>query len=250
MKTSFLVSGVLAAATTVFAATAPVSAYSIAQDGSVIGINSGDIGDIFQVNFDGSVEEKGVDGLSGRAQFTIQDWVLGTDYTFVSFEISLTNTSYDPITSSRISRLGFNTDPDIVTTASEVDGTYNVVDSGSLPNQVGAVEVCLYEDKGSCSGGPGGVDIGDTGKFNLTLAFGTASLTEFNLSNFHLRYQSIDGDGFNDDSGTGDGIVMASSTDAPEPLTILGTGMAVGFGGLFRRQQHKKKRQQKEPVKA
>ena len=54
MRTPFLISGVLAAAvTTVFAATTPAFAYSIAQDGSFIGINNGDIGSFFQVNFDG-----------------------------------------------------------------------------------------------------------------------------------------------------------------------------------------------------
>ena len=249
MRTSFLISGVLAA-TTVFAASTPVFAYSIGGNGDVMGINSGDINKYFQVNFDGSVEKTDVDGLSGRALFTLNDWGLeninGTDYTVASFKVDLTNTSTAPIT-SRISRLGFDTDPNIDQNASSVNGTYNVVDSGSFPNQVGDIEVCLYADNGSCTGGPGGVETGDTGTFNLKLAFADTSLTSFNFSNFHLRYQSIDGTPLGT-SGTGDGVVMASSTDAPEPLTILGTGMALGFGGLFRKEQQKQK--QKQQIKA
>ena len=250
MRTAFLVSGVLAAATTVFAASSPVFAYSIASDGSVVGINSGDIGDYFQVNFDGSVERTDVDGLSGTAFFRLDNWGLetisGTQYTVASFFVQLTNTSTSPIT-SRISRLGFDTNPNIVQNASSVNGEFTRVSSGNFPNGVGGIEVCLIPSTGSCTGGPGGVETGETGTFNLKLAFANTSLSSLNLSNFHLRYQSINGTSLGT-SGTGDGVVMASSTDAPEPLTILGTGMAVGFGGLFRKEQQKRK--QKQQVKA
>lgn len=251
MRTPFLISGVLAAAvTTVFAATTPAFAYSIAQDGSFIGINNGDIGSFFQVNFDGNVNQNDVDGLSGQALFTLNSFGLenigGTNYTVASFFVSLTNTSTSPI-ESRISRLGFDTDPNIVNSASSVNGEFTRVSSGNFPNQVGNIEVCLIPGTGNCTNGPGGVETGETGTFNLKLAFANTSLTSLNLSNFHLRYQSITGTPFGS-RGTGDGKVMASSTDAPEPLTILGTAMALGFGGVFRKEQQKQKL--KQQVKA
>jgi hypothetical protein len=255
MRTSFLISGVLAA-TTVFAASTPVFAYSIGGNGDVMGINSGDINKYFQVNFDGSVEKTDVDGLSGRALFTLNDWGLetigGNDYTVASFTVDLTNTSTAPIT-SRISRLGFDTDPNIDKAASSVTGTFNEISTDKnikFPNGVGNLEVCLTPDStGSCTGGSGGVTTGNTGTFNLKLAFADTSLTSFNFSNFHLRYQSINGTPLGT-SGTGDGeiVVSSSSTDVPEPLTILGTGMALGFGGLFRKEQQKQK--QKQQIKA
>ncbi len=251
MRTSFFVSGVLAAATTVFAATTPAFAFSIAPDGSVVGVNSGDLGKLFQVTFDGNVEQNDVNGLSGSALFRLDGWnvetIGGIDYTIAEFFVSLTNTSTDPIT-SRISRLGFNTDPDIVYGASSVNGTFNVIESGVFPNQVGAIEVCLIPGtQGNCTGGPGGVETGNTGEFNLKLAFADTSLGSFNLNNFHLRYQSIDGTPFGT-SGTGDGLVVGTRTDVPEPLTLIGTAMALGFGGAFHKEQQK--RNQKQKIKA
>ncbi|KKD39502.1 MAG: cistern family PEP-CTERM protein [Limnoraphis robusta] len=249
MKTPFLISGVLAAATTVFAATTPAFAYSIANDGSV-NLNNGDIGDFFEVNFDGNVNQNDVDGLSGQALFRLDNWGLetigGTNYTVASFFVRLENTSTNPI-SSRISRLGFDTNPNIVNSASSVNGEFTRVSSGRFPSPVGNIEVCLIPGTGNCTGGPGGVQTGETGTFNLKLAFANTSLTTLNLSNFHVRYQSITGTTFGT-SGTGDGKVMASSTDAPEPLTILGTAMALGFGGVFHKEQQKQKL--KQQVKA
>ncbi|MEA5499089.1 cistern family PEP-CTERM protein [Limnoraphis robusta Tam1] len=254
MKTPFLISGIFAAAaTTVFAATTPAFAFNVAPNGSSVGVNSGDIGDFFEVNFDGNVEENDVEGLSGQALFRLDNWGLetigGNQYTIASFFVNLTNTSTNPI-SSRISRLGFDTDPNIDEGASSVNGTFNVISDEkktSFPNGVGAIEVCLIPGTGSCEGGPGGVDTGETGTFNLKLAFANTSLTSLNLSNFHLRYQSITGTTFGT-SGTGDGKVIASSTDAPEPLTILGTAIALGFGGVFHKEQQKQKL--KQQVKA
>ncbi len=40
----------------------------------------------------------------------------------------------------------------------------------------------------------------------------------------------------------GSGDVALASTDVPEPLTLLGSGLALGFGGLFKREQAKKRR--------
>jgi hypothetical protein len=39
----------------------------------------------------------------------------------------------------------------------------------------------------------------------------------------------------------GSGDVALASTDVPEPLTLLGSGMALGFGALFKREQAKKR---------
>lgn len=38
---------------------------------------------------------------------------------------------------------------------------------------------------------------------------------------------------------TSTNVITPPPTDVPEPLTILGTGLALGFGGLFKKQQGK-----------
>ncbi len=43
----------------------------------------------------------------------------------------------------------------------------------------------------------------------------------------------------NGNGGSGD--VIYASTDVPEPLTVLGSGIALGFGALFKREQSKKR---------
>lgn len=56
-----------------------------------------------------------------------------------------------------------------------------------------------------------------------------------------LAWEDLAGGG---DRDYRDFIVAVSDVEpVPEPLTILGTGLALGFGGLFKKQQSKKQGQ-------
>jgi len=91
-------------------------------------------------------------------------------------------------------------------------------------NQFGAMDICVQgQSQGSCNGGPGGVENGDSASFSLELGF--ASLPgAVTLDNFGVRWQSLNSEalGYDDASGTGTPV-----TKVPEPgtLGLLGLGV-------------------------
>lgn len=201
-------------------------------------LDTGDVGESFTVEFDGNVEEDDVDGLTAEATFTLASimdemWTFGVD---------LSNTSTAPIDASRVSALGFDTDPDL-TDAEVVSGIFdNAILDGSLPNQFGDIEVC-FTDGNTCSGGQsGGVTLGNDGSFDIKLTFPVAT-TSVTLSNFGVRYQSIDSSTLNlsGASGTGTGTPDDDGggppTEVPEPsiLFLFGSGL---LGLLYIRRRY------------
>ena len=127
-------------------------------------------GDSFSVNFNGVVEGTEQAGLTASATFNIGsvNYNAGTDTTTWSLSIELANTSSSPITASRVSVLGFNTDPNIVSGAT-TSGIFDTVSSGNMP-QVGRLEVCLTDV--NCAGGGGtGVALGSVASLMATLTF-------------------------------------------------------------------------------
>ncbi|HEY9729705.1 MAG TPA: PEP-CTERM sorting domain-containing protein [Chroococcales cyanobacterium] len=98
-----------------------------------------------------------------------------------------------------------------------------------------------------------GVDVGENVSFTFALQPGASFNDLQNLYNngtlvIALHAQSIGGSGGNSDwFGSHTSV---TSNDIPEPLTILGTGAAVGFAGLFRREQSKRLSKVQVKVKA
>jgi hypothetical protein len=245
------------------AAAPSASAFTFLNDGSV-GINDSDLNSTFTVNFDGNVATQNVTGLTSEATFkflgftTIAGATRNSTKTEAAFEISLSNTTSAPLL-SRTSALGFdvwNFDGTSLGSGLALQGIGNssgsgdtrsiglfVNDrSGSFPNQFGDVDVC-FTNGNTCQGGTsGGVDNNpstsnpQTDKFTATLAF-SGSVSQFALNNFGVRYQSIDGNGFNGASGTGQGTAVIPSApkppgprQIPEPgtvgaLLLMGAGM-------------------------
>jgi hypothetical protein len=206
--------------------------------GSVTGITTADINKSFLVEFDGNVATQDVARLKSKALFTLTSFTNSQ----ATFGISLTNTSSGGI-GSRVSGLGFDTDPTLASATST--GVFNIaVLNGSFPNQFGNVDVCFKDGGGTnnCQGGgSGGVTTGNTDNFAVTLNFASGALTppsSLSLSNFGVRYQSITGTNLGT-SGTGTG------TPVPEPLTMLGAGAAVAFGGAFKRKLAQAKKNDK-----
>lgn len=196
-----------------------------------ITLDSGDVGQSFTVNYDGSVSGQNVTGLSGSATFKLTS-VSGTAY---AFDYSVTNTTSGGV-GSRISSFAFNTDPTISGASSTGAFAYTTLDS-SYPNGVGSVDVCFKDAQtGSCAGGgSGGLAKGDTGTGTLTLSF-AQPVNSLTLTDFFVRYQSITGVA-GGNSGTGTGTVTSTTTTSsggtpvPEPSMILLFG--IGAAGIF-----------------
>ncbi|WP_052223311.1 cistern family PEP-CTERM protein [Novosphingobium malaysiense] len=193
-----------------------------------ITLGSGDIGTAFTLNYDGYSSGTSVDGLTGSTTFTLTG-VSGNDY---SFDYSVTNTSSAPVTGSRISSFAFNSDPTIAGATSTGAFSYTTLMS-NYPNGIGTVDVCFKDaSTGSCSGGgSGGLDLGQTGTGSFTLSF-SQPVAQLTLSDFFLRYQSIEGvPGITSASGSGTMTSTSTSsggTPVPEPgmLALFGLGLA------------------------
>lgn len=213
--------------------------------GSSIEIGTQDVGASFKVNFDGNVDTKNVTELASEAIFKFLGFKTIGSKTEAAFEVTLDNTSSSGIT-SRTSALGFNVDQPLVGVGSasgdgntRSSGIFANDKSGSFPNQFGAVNVC-FTDGNNCQGGSnGGVKTPDApGKFSPTLAF-NGNVQRFTLSNFGVRYQSIDGNGFKGASGTGHGTPVQPKPPqppvkhVPEPTATTALGI-VGVALLYR----------------
>lgn len=233
-----------------------------------VGVTTDDVGQEFLVNFDGSLGTNNapvaLPGLSSSAIFKFLGFTtIGSGAnlkTEAAFQITLDNTSSKGIT-SRTSALGLNvytyngtntgaTLPLVgVGNASgsgntRSTGIFTNDRSGAFPNQFGNVDVCLTNGN-SCEGGSnGGVTTANDplpdpdpqpNKFTTTLAFNGA-VTKFALGNFGVRYQSIEGNGIKDGSGTGKGTPTEikkprDPNKIPEP-SAMGAILLMGLGML------------------
>lgn len=206
-----------------FALTSAVAATTHAATVSVVG-------NAFDVSFNGIVNGSPQAGLTGSAQFVLtniaSDGYGGENW---DFSITLSNTSTAPITSSRISVLGFDTNPNVDRAESTVSGAFNIVGGGNLA-QIGNMELCFKEGGSSnnCSGGGnGGVTQGNNSALNVRLNF-NSDISELALTNFAVRYQSIAGDA-NGTSGAGVGA------EVPLPASAFLFGSTLAALGWRRR---------------
>ena len=191
-------------------------------------LTAADVGSSFPITFDGNVEGSAVDGLSAEAMFTLTSFGSTT-----TFDILLTNTSGGDITGSGVTSLGFDTDPSLV--GASTSGSFDVsVLNGSYPNNFGAIDVCFKTGQANnCNGGQGGPDIGESEAFSISLEFSGDPGT-LTLSNFGVRYQRIDGVGFDGDSGTGSGT-PGNPIPEPSAALVFAAGLLVARGAARRR---------------
>lgn len=204
---------------TKFSLALAAAAFATAAAANPITVDASNIGESYQVSYDGYTQETGViAGLTGQATFTLT----GVGDNAYTFSYSLTNTSGDPIDSSRISIFGFNTDPNITSATST--GMFDQAATGNVPSGFGRVDVCFKGSGGpNCSGGGGvGVNIGDTATGTLTLNFAELP-DQLTLSDFFVRYQSIEGDGA-PGSAIGRGTPTGSSSTSSSSSTGGSTG--------------------------
>jgi hypothetical protein len=212
-----------------------------AAKANVINVSPADVGTTYAVNYDGFADGQVINGLTGTTSFTLT----GVGENSYTFSYAVTNTSSSPIDTSRISGFGFNTNPDITSATST--GLFDQTGTGNVPTGFGRVDVCFKGAGGTnnCAGGGGvGVNIGDTGTGSLTLNFAELP-QQLTLSDFFVRYQSIEGAGA-PNSGIGRGTPSSTSTGgstgstggtpvpAPGGLLLFAAGLA-GLGLRFGR---------------
>ncbi|MBM3784550.1 MAG: PEP-CTERM sorting domain-containing protein [Acidobacteria bacterium] len=188
------------------------------------------------INFNGFYESSQIpiDGLS--ASITLDGFVFANEaasnWTKVTFNYSVTNTSTAPVTASRISAFGFDTSPNLLAGAPhDATGTYNSITASNQPNGLPSVEACVTNL--SCTGGgSGGVTIGNTGSGTGVLYF-ALNTSQFVIDAAYVRYQSVAcSSGAANCSSSASGIPVG---DVPEPATYLFTSAGAAFLWLGRR---------------
>ncbi|MFZ4688813.1 MAG: cistern family PEP-CTERM protein [Polymorphobacter sp.] len=198
-----------------------------------------DIGERAVVNYNGYVGQTKIAGLTARTIFTLSSVTNGgKDWTFAIRDV--TNTSSAPITASRISIFGFDTDKTVqfASSSNTIFGT--AVLDGNPPQISQNFDVCFSGGPNCAGGGGGGILINQSampgGSFLLRLQL---AATKLELTNFFVRYQSIAG-AAGGDSGVGvsEEVVHLGVEPLPEPAVwvqlITGFGLA---GAVMRRRR-------------
>src|SRR5262245_49934537 len=95
-----------------------------------ITVSANDVTDDFAVSFNGFINQTLQTGLTGTASFNFTGASNVGANTVFTFNVTLSNTSSSPITASRISAIGFTTDPNLLVASSSVSSPW-LIDSGS-----------------------------------------------------------------------------------------------------------------------
>ena len=173
------------------------------------------------LNFNGFHESSyiqipGLSGLMNLSAFAFTAAsVDGVTATRVVFNYSVINDSSSPVLTSRISAFAFDTAPGILhTPLNQVSGTFSSVILGAnQPNGIGTVEICLAA--GNCTGGGGGITLGNSGSGAATLYF-AGSINSLKINDAFLRYQSVSCTAGSSCSGSASGQLIDNS-QIPEP---------------------------------
>jgi hypothetical protein len=195
----------------------------------------------FTIDFNGIVEGSVVSGLTSQITFTVVDIDATTDRIVLNY--SILNNSSSPITASRVSAFGFNADPNLSQSGTTVTGLFTQEHFNLNVPQLGVLEFCGNNNAGNSCGGGGssGVTKGNTGGGTLTLAFVSDIANGATLSDFFVRYQSINGATCRDRDGnlttTGCSGVGVATPPIPEPTSaaVFGLGALIVGAALRRR---------------
>jgi hypothetical protein len=188
------------------------------------------IGDRFSIDFNGVVERDEIAGLTAMADFELtnirSDGGSGQEWLFT---VTLSNTSGGNVDASRVSVLGFNTEPGLNLSESWSAGLFDTTRRNKNVPQYGKVDICFQGGTGSCAGGGGGgTGLGDTDQFDIALNFDSV-FDELTLTDFVIRYQSITGVNAGT-SGTGFGM------EVPLPAAAwLFCSALIGLAGIKRK---------------
>jgi hypothetical protein len=188
------------------------------------------VGQSFTITYDGQSGGSTIGGLSASAVYTVS----AVTSSSITLSVALTNTSSSPITASRVSAFGFDTDPNLVG-ASATGFFGGVVFGSSLPSQFGSLEFCAKNGQlNNCHGGGGtGIALGATGTTTLVLDVGSTA-KGVTFSNFGVRYQSITGAGAVT-SAVGRGTPGTPPIPEPTSMAVFGLGALIVGAALRKR---------------
>lgn len=167
--------------------------------------------------------------LSAKADIRVKSF----SSNLLSLAINLSNTTVSSFQSAIVS-FGFGVSPDATGVTLEQNGSEKVVFDkaqlgGNFTGGFKNIDICVL-GANNCSGGNVNEGLQSGGNFdtfvlNIAGSFGkTPSVT---LSDFPLKFQSQDG--------------SYEPAGVPEPLTVVGSGLALGFGVLFNREVSKRR---------
>lgn len=243
--TSFFSTVVTAASIAVISsAVTPANAYSVirtnAQAGNPssflydVGLNAGDVNRTLDPVTWSVPQNSNNSGLPVELSATANITVQSFSSNMLSLAITLTNTTAANFQSSIVS-FGFGVSPDVNgAQLLQEDGqtTYDgvrVKSKAGFPGGFKNIDVCVFGGN-SCNGGDikEGLQSGnnsDTFMLNLFGNFGSdPSVT---LSAFPIKFQTATG--------------SYEAAGVPEPITVVGSALALGFGTLFSKQLARKK---------
>lgn len=235
-------------------------AFTISPDGSISVFKNandpadtegfGDVGRWMDINVGGNVNRTNLSGLASTFRMNISDFTSGNGKSQVVLDVEgyVGLQAYSPFNipasdsnlfeSYRVSVFGFQIDPDFSGVA--VSGAFDTTVIGKDINANGGIDIDVcFNDGGSTKncdgGGSGGIWNGTMETFRIVLDF-NKEITSFNISNFGVRYQSINSAYYDIRGGSGTGKGQA----IPEPFTIAGTAAAVGLGTLLKRKHQQR----------
>lgn len=174
--------------------------------------------------------EIAIPGLTGSARLfgvsLTPALVSGNHATRVDFSYLVTNTSANPVWTSRISNIALNTSPNIIAGApNSVSGVFNTVVIGAnQPNGVGVVEFC-FTASGCPGGGRGGVTQGNSGAGTASIyVLGTVS--SVTIDNAYIRYQSVTCAPGSPCHGSASGEMSDGAVPEPGTYVLMIAGLA------------------------
>ena len=221
----------------IVAGVALIAAGSASHAATNLNFTSASIGQIRSFNFNAFTDDYlgaalPLPGLSARLRLNLTG-ISGNTW---SFAYSVANTSFAPISTSRVSVFGFDVSPRLQ--SATATGEFSSVGSGNVPLGRSDSDVCFRTGGGGqcAGGGGGGVTIGEaasTGVFKLIFAAPTSSVM---LNDLFVRYQSLNSQSLRIREASGVGDVVGGTVPEPTTWAMLIVGFGA-VGGALRRQR-------------
>lgn len=230
---SFLPAVVAAAGITLASsAFSPTYAYTITKNtnGSArgttydIALNKGDIGRTLDPMY-WTIAETSPD-VTAKALITVANFTESS----LLLDFTITNTTPSDFQAALVS-FAFGATPDVTATFYDKGTVFDLASSTSqFTDGFKQMDVCVYSSN-NCTGGDikdGLQSGGSSDTFQLLLTGNFGSEPEVTLSSFAAKFQTQSG--------------SYTTAGVPEPITMVGSGLALGFGALFKKEASKKRK--------